>query len=77
MAYNEASIITQKWNSPFNADPLVMYRFINHGSHGFPDTESTDESILNDANIRIQEAFQLVKLLDPMHSKKLEGLIRV
>ncbi len=73
-AYAEAKKITEKWTTPFAADHLEMYRFINHGSHGFPDTESTDESIIMNANVRIQEALQLVKILDPMHYKKLEGL---
>ncbi len=76
-AYTLAKKETEKWTTPFNADHLAMYRFINHGSHGFPDTESTDESILMNANIRIQEALQLVKILDSMHYKKLEALIRV
>lgn len=75
-AYCEAKKITEKWTTPFGADHLAMYRFINHGSHGFPDTESTDESVLTGADIRIQEALLLVKILDPMHSKKLEGLVR-
>lgn len=76
-AYILAKNETEKWTTPFNADHLTMYRFINHGSHGFPDTESTDESILTNANIRIQEALQLVKILDSMHYKKLEALTRV
>lgn len=76
-AYSEAKKVTEKWDTPFGADHLAMYRFINHGSHGFPDTESTDESILTNANTRIEEALQLVKILDPMHYKKLEGLVRV
>lgn len=75
-SYSEAKKITEKWATPFNANHLEMYRFINHGSHGFPDTESTDESILTNANVRIQEALQLVKLIDPMHYKKLEALVQ-
>jgi len=71
LAYSEAKKITE-----FNADPNEMYRFVNHGSHGFPDTESTDESILTNANVRIQEALQLVKIIDPMHYKKLDALIK-
>ena len=74
-AYILAKKETEKWTTPFDADNLAMYRFINHGSHGFPDTESTDESVLTGANIRIQEALQLVKILDPMHYKKLEALV--
>jgi len=74
-AYSEAHKITEKWTTPFNANHREMYRFINHGSHGFPDTESTDESILTNANVRIREALQLVKILDLMHYKKLEGLV--
>lgn len=70
LAYSEAKKITE-----FNADPNEMYRFVNHGSHGFPDTESTDESILTNANVRIQEALLLVKIIDPMHSKKLDALV--
>ena len=73
-AYIEAKKITEKWTTPFSGDHLAMYRFINHGSHGFPDTESIDESVLTSANIRIQEALALVKILDPMHYKKLECL---
>lgn len=74
-AYILAKKETEKWTTPFSADHLAMYRFINHGSHGFPDTESTDESVLTNANTRIQEALQLVKILDSMHYKKLESLI--
>lgn len=75
-AYVLAKKQTEKWETPFNADHFAMYRFINHGSHGFPDTESTDESILTNTNIRIQEALQLVKILDLMHYKKLESLVQ-
>lgn len=75
-AYIQAKKITEKWNDPFNADYLEMYRFVNHGSHGFPTTESTDESILTNAHLRIQEALLLVKTIDPMHYKKLLGLIK-
>jgi wobble nucleotide-excising tRNase len=73
-AYSIANKLTEKWTTPFNASHLEMYRFINHGSHGFPDTESTDESILTNANVRIQEALQMVKILDDLHYKKLESL---
>ncbi len=75
LAYGEARKIREKEQpgNPFTADHLQMYRFINHGSHGFPDTESTDESVLTSANLRIQEAIQLVKILDPLHCKKLES----
>ena len=71
MAYSEARKITE-----FSADSNEMYRFVNHGSHGFPDMESTDESILTSAHIRIQEALELVNIIDPMHSKKLNALIK-
>ena len=74
-AYRSAAELTQKQSIPFNANPLEMYRFINHGSHGFTDPETTDESILNGAHVRIQEAFELVSILDPLHYKKLQGLI--
>ena len=74
-AYTLAKEEAGKLGITFNADHLAMYRFINHGSHGFPDTESTDESVLTNANTRIQEALQLVKILDSMHYKKLESLV--
>lgn len=74
-AYMLAKEEAGKSGITFNADHLAMYRFINHGSHGFPDTESTDESVLTNANTRIQEALQLVKILDSMHYKKLESLV--
>ncbi|HMR55576.1 MAG TPA: AAA family ATPase, partial [Candidatus Doudnabacteria bacterium] len=73
-AYLEARKATEKWATPFSANHLEMYRFINHGSHGFPDTESTDDSILTNAQTRIQETFQLIKILDPLHYKKLESI---
>jgi wobble nucleotide-excising tRNase len=75
LAYSEARKIRDREQpgNPFTADHLQMYRFINHGSHGFPDTESTDESVLTSANLRIQEAIQLVKILDPLHHEKLES----
>jgi len=75
-ACTEAKKITEKWETPFNVNHLEIYRFVNHGSHGFPDTESTDESILINANQRIREVFWLVKILDPLHYKKLEGVVR-
>ncbi len=73
LAYIEARKIQAKEQpgNPFTSDHLQMYRFINHGSHGFPDTESTDESVLTSANLRIQEAIQLVKILDPLHYNRL------
>lgn len=71
----EAKKVTEKWETPFNANHLEIYRFVNHGSHGFPNTESTDESILTNAHQRIQEVFQLVKILDPLHYKKLESMV--
>lgn len=74
IAYKEAQSRTALWKTPFNANHLEIYRFINHGSHGFPDTESIDDSILINASQRIQEAFQLVNILDPLHYKKLESL---
>lgn len=74
-ACGEAQKITAKWEKPFSANYLEMYRFINHGSHGFSDTESTDDSILTHAHQRIQEAFQLVKILDPLHYKKLKKMV--
>lgn len=76
-AYLSAAKATEKESNPFNANPLEMYRFINHGSHGFTDPESFDDSILVNAHQRIQEAFQLVKILDPLHYKKLEGIINI
>jgi len=78
-AYREARRLSEKEQPsspstvPFTSDHLQMYRFINHGSHGFPDTESIDESVLTNANLRIQEAIQLVKILDPLHYNKLES----
>jgi hypothetical protein len=62
--------------TPFNANHLEMYRFISHGSHGFSDTKSTDESVLTNAHVRIQEALRLIEIIDPMHYKKLEELVR-
>lgn len=74
-AYRSAEELTKNQASPFSANALEMYRFINHGSHGFIDPETTDESILNGAHIRIQEAFELVSILDSLHYKKLQGII--
>ncbi len=74
-ACKEAQKLTESWTTPFNANHLETYRFLNHGSHGFSDTESVDDSILINANQRIQEALQLVKILDPLHYKKLESTI--
>ena len=71
----EAKKLTKDWQTPFNANHLEIYRFVTHGSHGFSDTESVDDSILVNANQRIQEALQLVKILDPLHYKKLESTI--
>jgi len=62
LACDEARRQTFDWKEPFNVDYLDIYRFINHGSHGFPDTESTDDSVLTNATLRIQEVFQLEKL---------------
>ncbi len=76
-AYSSATKTTEKETNPFSANPLEMYRFINHGSHGFIDPESIDDSILTNAHQRIQEAFQLVKILDPLHYKKLEGISNI
>lgn len=70
-AYTEARNLTKDGPQPFGADCLEMTRFTNHGSHGFPDTESTDDSILTNAHLRIQEAFELVRILDQLHYKKL------
>lgn len=70
---NEEIRLTKAWIPAFSANHLEMYRFINHGSHGFADTESTDDSTLTNANQRIQEALQLVRILDPLHYKKLES----
>lgn len=77
VAYREAARLSKDSRTPFEADFLEMNRFTNHGSHGFPDTESTDDSILTNANIRIQEVFQLVEILDPLHFKKLKSLVPV
>ncbi len=74
-AYSTAAKNTEKWTTPFNANHIEMYRFINHGSHGFNDMESTDDSILSGADQRIKEAFALVKILDNLHYKKLEKII--
>jgi wobble nucleotide-excising tRNase len=71
VAYAEAHKITEKWTTPFDANYLEMYRFVNHGSHGYSDMESVDDSILNNAHLKIQEAFNLVKILDTLHYKKL------
>jgi len=76
-AYSSAAKATEKETNPFSANSLEMYRFINHGSHGFIDPESIDDSILTNAHQRIQEAFQLVKILDPLHYKKLEGISNI
>ena len=73
-AYIEAQKATKDSHTPFSANHLEMYRFINHGSHGFQDTESMDDSILVNAQQRIQDALQLVKILDSLHYKKLEQM---
>lgn len=77
IAYLSAAKATEKEVIPFSANHLEMYRFINHGSHGFVDTESVDDSILTNAHQRIQEAFRLVEILDPLHYKKLEGISHI
>lgn len=67
MAYIEAN----RRSSSFKANHLDMYRFTNHGSHGFADTESIDDSLLSGASQRIIEAFELVEVLDELHFNKL------
>lgn len=76
-AYIEANKITsdEGWNPPFTNNHLEMYRFINHGSHGFHDTESVDDSMLAGASERIKEAFKLVQILDALHYKKLGSMV--
>jgi len=71
-AYQKA----RELKTDFEADPNEMYRFINHASHGFSDTETTDESVLNSASQRIREAFNLVEILDPLHYEKLIDCIQ-
>ena len=66
VAYQEAKM---------ELDSDAMYRFITYGSHGFSDPTTMDESIFTDAHKKIQEAFQLVQFLDPLHYKKLEKLV--
>lgn len=73
-AYTEANKITKEWSPPFGASSLEMYRFVNHGSHGYSDIESIDDSILNNSHLKIQEVFKLIKILDPLHFKKLEAI---
>jgi wobble nucleotide-excising tRNase len=75
-AYHSAAKLTEGKEEPFVANALEMYRFINHGSHEFTDSESMDESILSGAHKRIQEAFKLVEILDPLHYKKLQEILR-
>ncbi len=74
-AYSVAKAETKMHEHPFAADHLEMYRFLSHGSHGFPDTESTDDAILLNADARIREAFELVRILDRHHFKKLEDTL--
>jgi wobble nucleotide-excising tRNase len=71
LAYDKAKEI----GDTFNADPNEIYRFINHGSHGFSSTETVDESVLNGASQRISEAFKMVEILDPLHHEKLMSRI--
>lgn len=55
--------------------PDEMYRFLNHGSHSFSDTETMDQSLLSNAHLRIKEAFSLVEALDPLHYEKLKKIL--
>lgn len=69
-AYSE----TQKIDGDFSANAAELYRFINYGSHAFPDTETIDPSILSGASQRIDEAFKMTQILDPLHFSKLESV---
>lgn len=70
-AYEQAGEVNSKDWPPHKCDE--MYRFLHHGSHGFPDTEKPpDESIWKNAHPKLREAFDLVKTLDPLHYSKLE-----
>lgn len=73
-AYTEASRLTKdQGDNTFNKNPLELYRFLNHGSHGFSDPQSMDDSVLENAHLRIVEAFRLAEILDPLHYKKLKS----
>ena len=54
----------------------AVHRFLDHGSHGFSETESIDESILNNAQQNIKDIFDLVKRVNPNHWSKLLSEIK-
>ena len=68
-AYREAD---EKSSGQFVADPNILYRFVNHGSHAFFDANTIDVSLLSGAQDRIGEAFNMLKWIDPLHYAKLE-----
>lgn len=49
---------------------LAMYRFLNYGSHEYTDVDTSDESVLQGVNDRLINFFEVVKLLDKHHYKK-------
>lgn len=72
LAYDKA----KELDDTFTANPDEIYRFINHGSHGFSSTETVDESVLNGASERISESFKMVEILDSLHYEKLMSRIK-
>lgn len=58
----------------FQQSYFAMYRFANYGSHEFTSTESFDISILADADRRINNFFDVLKLVDLDHYKHVTNL---
>lgn len=55
----------------FKEAKISMYRFLNYGSHEYNDVDTSDESVLQGVNERLDNFFDIVKLLDKHHYKKI------
>jgi wobble nucleotide-excising tRNase len=60
----------QQIRDDFEESKLAMYRFLNYGSHEYTDVDTSDEAILQGVNERLDNFFEIVKLLDKHHYKK-------
>lgn len=61
----------QEIRDGFKESKLAMYRFLNYGSHEYTDVDTSDEAILQGVNERLDNFFEIVKLLDKHHYKKI------
>lgn len=61
----------QEIRDGFEESKLAMYRFLNYGSHEYTDVDTSDEAILQGVNERLDNFFEIVKLLDKHHYKKI------